>query len=215
MPHAINEEDLERELLAFRASGETQVNNKLATILLDLAWTIPGHYGEEWREDCVQVAAIHLCEKVAPKWEPKHGRAYNYFYTAACFAAMKEYRKQQSQRRACVAAYNLYEDREGEVDGSDALLEVMAKGKKNRVRKRIEVPAWEYALSADLKRKLRLTRTLRVVLEAKRRDAFIYPYKPQPGIAGKTQLGGLLGYGESRKKYEYPHPRDIPLERAQ
>ena len=122
MAASIDEEALERELLAYIAGGRGTPNNALATMLLDIAKSIRGSRGEEWREDCVQEAAIHLCTKVVQVWEPTPGtRPLSYFYTCADNAAIKEYREQQRQRKGDTTAFHLYDGREGEVSGIESL----------------------------------------------------------------------------------------------
>ena len=135
----VDEEVLERELkfLAGKKNGEQVVTPILAQILLDIAKSIPSGYGEEWREDCVAYAAFHLTTNVVFKYEVQEGsRAFNYFYTSACFAAMKEYRRQQKQRQGDVKAYHISEiSEEGEeIDVGT----VCAHLKKDRDRKREE-----------------------------------------------------------------------------
>ena len=143
MPGSIDEDALKRELLAFHATGRKQPpNDALAQILLDICWTVPGHWGDEWREDCVSYAAGHLTTVVVYRWEPGKGSPFDYFHTAARYAVIKEYRKMQKQRRACVAAFHLYDgENPEEVTAWDCMEETMHHLKKQNQRER-DVRKW-------------------------------------------------------------------------
>ena len=145
----VDEVALEEDLLAFIAGGRKKVPDRLAQALFDICKSIPSGYGEEWREDCVSYAAMHLVTNVVFKWEPKYGRPFNYFYTSACYAAMKEYRKQQKQRKGDTTAYHLSEGREGEMDTGEMWQETVHHLKKKRLEKRFGDRAGEELLRRE------------------------------------------------------------------